>query len=61
MTVSLMLSFKSVGVEYNSPGKNYQDFLKWGGWVFLGHSLKIIKRTWGFFSQNLQFDPAPYN
>ena len=36
---------------------NYQGLLKLeggGGWV--GHSLLIIKWTWGFFSQNLQFD-----
>ena len=40
-------------------GGNYQDFLKWGRGVFLGRSLIMIKWTWGFFSQNLQFDPSP--
>ena len=38
--------------------ENYQDFLKFGGGergaIFLGHSLVIIKWTWGFFSENLQ-------
>ena len=37
--------------------QNYQDFLKWELGLFLGHSLIIIKWTWGVFSQNLQFDP----
>ena len=33
-------------------GKNYQDFLKWRGegeGVLLGHSLIIVKWTWGVF------------
>ena len=38
-------------------GEHYQDFLKWGGVMFLGHSLIIIKWTWGFFPKNLQFNP----
>ena len=38
-------------------GENNQDFLKWEGAAFLGHSLIIIKWTWGFFSKSLQFDP----
>ena len=49
-----------VGSNKMHQGENYQDFLKWG--VVLGHSLQIIKWTWGFFSQNLKFDPPPlYN
>ena len=42
------------GVKQNAPGENYPDFLK--GRVFLSRSL-IIKWTWVFLSQNLQFDP----
>ena len=29
------------------------------GWVGLGHSLTIIKWTWRFFPQNLQFSLPP--
>ena len=32
-------------------------FTKIGGGVFLGHSLIIIKWTWGVFPQILQSDP----
>ena len=41
--------------------KNYLDFLKWGGgwWlgVFLCHSLRITKWTWGFFPQKFAIWP----
>ena len=40
-------------------GGMYQGFLKWGVVVFLGHSLIIIKWTWGFFPKNLQLTPLP--
>ena len=42
-------------------GGEYQDFLKWGR-LFLVYSLmiKINKLEW-VFSQNLHFDPPPYN
>ena len=45
---------------YQEKGK-LSRFLKLaGGGVFLSHSLIIIKWSWGFFSQNLQFDtPLP--
>ena len=42
------------GVKQNTSGENYSDFLKWR--VLLSCSLIIIKWTWVFFSQNLQFD-----
>ena len=45
-------------VKQNAPGVNYPDFLKWR--VFLSRSVIIIKWTWVFFSQNLQFHlPSP--
>ena len=60
--ISFFLSFfKGVGgdgVKQNAPGVSYPDFLKWK--VFLSRSVIIIKWTWVFFSQNLQFDlPSP--
>ena len=30
-----------------------------GGGLFLGYSLIIIKKTWGFISQTLKFDSPP--
>ena len=48
----IILLTSSRGLESNKmhQGENYQDFLKLGG-VFLGHSLIIIKWTWGVFFQ----------
>ena len=40
-----------------APGEKLSRFLKMR--VFLGHSFIIIKWTWGFFPQHLQFDPPP--
>ena len=47
-------------------GENHRDFLKWGNrGLFLGHSLIIIKWTWGFFPPKfaiLRLPPSsPYN
>ena len=30
------------------------------GELLLGHSLIIVEKAWGFFSQRLQFDPSPF-
>ena len=57
----LCLIVKGEGAEQNTPGGKLSQFLKMGGGVLLGHSLIIIKRTWGFFPQNMQFDSSNYN
>ena len=44
-------------VKKKKQWANYQVFLKWGR-VFLGHSLIIIKWTWGFFSPKFVIWPS---
>ena len=43
-----------------SRGGNYQDFLKWGGGLFLGHSLITTKWTsWVFLPKSAIWPPPP--
>ena len=56
MNLRMVFNFKLALKTLSLKGGNYQDFSKWGE-LFLGHSLTIIKWTWGFFSKNLQVDP----
>ena len=48
--------YNNFGFEKNASRRKLSRFLKMRG-LFLGHSLVIVKWTWGFFPQNLQFDP----
>ena len=48
------------GGEGGASNKMHQgEIYQGGGGVFLGHSLIIIKWTWGFFPKNLQLTPLP--